>query len=439
MVAASGAGFASASRAERTRGELWAPLWERPARFAEIDRLISEGRAEYNGRQATNGLDLARSLATLGVDRGISRFVRHGFMERNGLATFAVPLGRVEVKPQEGAAVLGQLDGWALQFRYLKNPPDSVGALLRQLDDAQFAVAAGGGPLALQDVLSCAAGLDGLSTRSRAVREKVNRPLAGRLKAADWLSQLNDGSVEFELAASLASLRSGASGTSWVRDLTGPRADKSDRPPLVGGLGRRPIAVVLADCLARLAIDRQPTDADGPHWLGGARPTAATLLSVERFLVGDVDDRRIGALLAAMCLLDWRYPPILKWSAEERHAPVHPALALIAPFFHPVSHRGSSHADPAEAVLVADRSWPRLMGAGLHDRVLEQAIRRLGISGYWPLVGSADRLAGQVNPVRLAATCLIPISNSAAKALLDRCATSQPSTSTTQLPAQEAQ
>ena len=439
MVAASGAGFASASRAERTRGELWAPLWERPARFAEIDRLISEGRAEYNGRQATNGLDLARSLATLGVDRGISRFVRHGFMERNGLATFAVPLGRVEVKPQEGAAVLGQLDGWALQFRYLKNPPDSVGALLRQLDDAQFAVAAGGGPLALQDVLSCAAGLDGLSTRSRAVREKVNRPLAGRLKAADWLSQLNDGSVEFELAASLASLRSGASGTSWVRDLTGPRADKSDRPPLVGGLGRRPIAVVLADCLARLAIDRQPTDADGPHWLGGARPTAATLLSVERFLVGDVDDRRIGALLAAMCLLDWRYPPILKWSAEERHAPVHPALALIAPFFHPVSHRGSSHADPAEAVLVADRSWPRLMGAGLHDRVLEQAIRRLGISGYWPLVGSADRLAGQVNPVRLAATCLIPISNGAAKALLDRCATSQPSTSTTQLPAQEAQ
>jgi CRISPR-associated protein Csx17 len=443
IVPSSAAGFASAAQAESTRGELWAPLWERPARFAEIDRLISEGRAEYNGRQATSGLDLARSLATLGVDRGISGFVRHGFMERNGLATFAVPLGRVEVKAQPGAAVLGQLDAWALQFRYLKNAPDTVGALLRQLDDAQFAVTAGGGPVALQRVLSCAAELDALSARSRAVREKVNRPLAGRLSARDWLPQLNDGSVEFELAVSLASLRSGASGTSWTRELIGPRAGGLDRPPLVAGFGRRPIVAVLADCLARLAIDRQPADAIDPHWLAGASPIAARLLSVEAFLAGDVDDRRVGALLAAMCLLDWRYAPRLEWNGAERHRPVHPALALIAPFFHSGGRRHVSDGEPAQALLIAERSWPRLMMAGLQDRVLEQAIRRLRISGHWPLVGSAadslKRLAGQVDPVRLAAACLIPISNGAAKALLDRCATSQPSMSTTQQPAQEAQ
>ena len=438
IVASSGAGFASAAPAESTRGELWAPLWERPARFAEIDRLISEGRAEYNGRQATSGLDLARSLATLGVDRGISGFVRHGFMERNGLATFAVPLGRVEVKAQPGAAVLGQLDAWALQFRYLKNAPDTVGALLRQLDDAQFAVTDGGGTVALQNVLSCAAELDALSTRSRSVRDKVNRPLAGRLTARDWLPQLNDGSVEFELAASLASMRSSASGTSWIRDLTGPRVDRSDRPPLVAGFGRRPIVAVLADCLARLAIDSQPNDAN-EHWLSGARPIAATLLSVEAFLAGDVDDRRISALLAAMCLLEWRYVPRLERDGAERHAPVTPALALIAPFFHPVSHREASDGEPAQALLIADRSWPRLMMAGLHDRVLEQAIRRLRIGGYWPLVGSVVRLAPQVDPVRLAAACLIPISNGAAKSLRERCATAQPSASTTQQPAREAQ
>lgn len=437
IVSSSGAGFASAAGAESTRGELWAPLWERPARFAEIDRLISEGRAEYNGRQATSGLDLARSLATLGVDRGISGFVRHGFMERNGLATFAVPLGRVQVKAQVGAAVLGQLDAWAAQFRYLKNAPDAVGALLRQLDDAQFAVTQGGGPVALQSVLSCAAELDALSTRSRAVREKINRPLAGRLSARDWVPQLADESVEFELAASLASLRSGASGSSWIRDLTGPRADRSDRPPLVAGFGRRPIVAVLADCLARLAIDRQPTDAE-EHWLSGARPIAATLLTVEAFLAGDVDDRRISALLAGMCLLDWRAAPRLERDRAERHAPVNPAFAVVAPFFHPLVGGDGGDRQPVETPLIADRSWPRLMVAGLHDRVLEQAIRRLRIGGYWPLVGSADRLTLQVDPIRLAAACLIPISNGAAKSLRERCATSQPSTSTTQQTAQEA-
>lgn len=438
IVASSGAGFASAAQAESTRGELWAPLWQWPTRFAEIDRLISEGRAEYNGHQATSGLDLARSLATLGVDRGIIGFVRHGFLERNGLATFAVPLGRVEVKRQAGAVVLGQLDGWALQFRYLKNAPDAVGALLRQFDDAQFSVTAGGGPVALQRVLSFAAELDALGTRSRAVRDKVNRPLAGRLNAGDWLRQLDDGSVEFELAASLASLRSSSSGTSWIRDLTGSRAANSDRPPLVVGFGRRPLKAILADCLDRLAIDRQPDDAVEPHWLSGARPIAATLLSVEAFLAGDVDDRRISALLAGLCLLNWRYVPRLERDGADRHTPVNPALALIAPFFHPVSRREVGEDESDEALLIADRSWPRLLVAGLHDRVLEQAIRRLRISGYWPLMNSSDRLTNQVDPIRLAAACLIPISNGAAKSLRERCATSQPSTSTTQQTAQEA-
>jgi CRISPR-associated protein Csx17 len=438
IVASSGAGFASAAQSESTRGELWAPLWQSPTRFAEIDRLISEGRAEYNGRQATSGLDLARSLATLGVDRGISGFVRHGFMERNGLATFAVPLGRIEVKRQAGAAVLGDLDSWALQFRYLKNAPDAVGALLRQFDDAQFSVTAGGGPVALQRVLSLAAELDALGTRSRTVRDKVNRPLAGRLNAGDWLPQLDDGSIEFELAASLASLRSRSSGTSWIRDLTGPRAANSDRPPLVAGFGRRPLEAVLADCLARLAIDRQSGDAVEPHWLSGARPIAATLLSVEAFLDGDVDDRRIGALLSGLCLFNWRYAPRLERDGVDRHTPVNPALALVAPFFHPVSRRAADESESEAALLIADRSWPRLLAAGLQDRVLEQAIRRLRIEGYWPLMNSSERLAGQVDPVRLAATCLIPISNGAARSLRERCATSQPLSSTTQQTAQEA-
>jgi CRISPR-associated protein Csx17 len=427
IVNSSGSGYPSAAEAESSRGELWAPLWNSPTKFAEIERLISEGRADFNGKQATNGVEVARSLANLGVDRGISSFARHGFIERNGLATFAVPLGRVDVKPQKGAAVLGGIDRWVGQMRVLKNPPDSLGPLLRRLDDAQFAVARGGGAEVLQDVLVTVAAIDGLAGRSREIREKAPRPLAGLL-AKDWLTLLDDGSTEFELAVAVASLRTKRSGRSWVRALASTPADGPDRQPIVAGFGRQPVVAVLAACLARLAISRPIIDHDlqplSTHWLSGAPPVAARLASVERFVRGEIDDARLASLLAACGLLDWS-GEAEKFDRDflDRDSPTQPAFALLAPFFHPRRDN--------PGVLVADVSWPRRLIAGGVESVVADAFRKLHIAGFETVLASPGNVARDVDGLRLAAACLIPISNGAAAALATRCTVtkSQPETS----------
>jgi CRISPR-associated protein Csx17 len=429
MVNSSGSGYPSSAEAESSRGELWAPLWNSPTRHVEIERLMAEGRADFNGKQATTGVDVARSLATLGVDRGINSFARHGFMVRNGLATFAVPLGRVDVKPQKGAAVLGGIDRWVGQMRVLKNPPDSLSPLLRRLDNAQFAVARGGGAEALQDVLVTVAAIDGLAGRSREIREKAPRPLAG-LAANDWLTLLDDGSMEFELAVALASLRTKRSGRSLVRALTSTSPEGPDRQPIVPGFGRQPVVAVLAGCLARLAIGRPIADHDlqpfSTHWLNGARPVAARLASVEKFVRGETDDERLTLLLAACGLLDWSgETEKLDRDYFERESPTQPAFALLAPFFHPRKDNPGA--------LVADVSWPRKLIAGGVESVVADAFRKLHIAGFETVLASPGKVARDVDGLRLAAACLIPISSGAAVALTARCTVtkSQPETSPT--------
>ena len=134
-VAGVSAGYAT-SVVESCRGEFWAPIWRRSASAAELMRFIAEGRAEFGGRQARNGLDVARALATLGVDRGIDEFIRFAFLERNGLATYCIPVGRQKVAASErqDVAAFKQLDPWLNRVRRTKNLPASAAALLRRID-----------------------------------------------------------------------------------------------------------------------------------------------------------------------------------------------------------------------------------------------------------------------------------------------------------------
>ena len=53
------------------RAEMWLPLWETPAGYGEIRELFGEGRATVGRRPAKDGLDFARAVAALGIDRGI--------------------------------------------------------------------------------------------------------------------------------------------------------------------------------------------------------------------------------------------------------------------------------------------------------------------------------------------------------------------------------
>ena len=119
-----------------------APLWIRPARFCEIESLLSEGRAVLNGRTARDGLDFARAAASLGVSRGFREFERFGFLMRAGKAYLATPLGRRSAAPTPGARLVADLDagGWLDRVRRVGRNDEEPGAARQAIKQGRVRV-----------------------------------------------------------------------------------------------------------------------------------------------------------------------------------------------------------------------------------------------------------------------------------------------------------
>jgi len=206
----SGVGYGSASLAdeETSRAEMWLPIWNRAISSVELGMLMSEGRAQVSRRSAHNGVDFARAVATLGVDRGISSFQRYGFQVRNGLSYFATPLGRFEVRRQPQVNLLIDFDQWLDSFRSRatsEKAPGSIARALRRLEDSILALCKERGPRKVQEVL-VALGMceSALSRSSKWARNSFIRPIP--TLTPSWLQNADDGSPEFRLATSLASV-----------------------------------------------------------------------------------------------------------------------------------------------------------------------------------------------------------------------------------------
>lgn len=194
------AGFASSSLRDNGRGELWFPLWSRPASLREVRRLLGEGRATLGRRQACDGLDFARAIASLGVERGIDSFERYSFLERRGQSYVALPSGNLSVRYQPRVALLDPVARW-LEQRCLKNEePATLTAARRRLAAAVFACARTPDARHFQAVSRALAHMDALPT----LPTLLQTPCPGL--AADWITACDDGGPEVRLAAALASL-----------------------------------------------------------------------------------------------------------------------------------------------------------------------------------------------------------------------------------------
>lgn len=123
---------------EHARCELWLPLWRSPCAFSEVTVLFGEARLDVGRRRATSGLDAARALATLGVDRGLDGFERFGVLRRNGLAYLAAWLGTFDVRVMPRADLLRELDGWLASIERLDEPRADVSTGLRRLHETMF-------------------------------------------------------------------------------------------------------------------------------------------------------------------------------------------------------------------------------------------------------------------------------------------------------------
>ncbi|WP_182867232.1 type I-G CRISPR-associated protein Cas8g1/Csx17 [Rhodopirellula sp. JC639] len=139
-VRSSGSGYCSAASVDAgARGEQWMPLWPQPSTLYEVNALFREGRSRIARKPTERATDMARSIARMGVARGVDRFVRFGYIERNGLANLAVPLGRFEVRERKHQELLDEVAPWLDRLRRLagaKNAPAAFDRVHRACEES---------------------------------------------------------------------------------------------------------------------------------------------------------------------------------------------------------------------------------------------------------------------------------------------------------------
>ncbi len=420
-VRQAGVGYGSAALSDEadSRSEMWMPLWDRFTTLPELMAIFSEGRAQVGGRTARNGVDFARAVVTLGVDRGLGAFQRYGFQIRNGLSYFATPLERVPVRRNARADLLADVDSWLDRFRsraVSTNPPAPASATraLQNLEARILDLCREGRPANIQGVLIALGGCEAAMAHSLKWTKETAflRPLP--LLRPEWLREAGrgDGSTtEFRLAASLASL-SGVYGREWLPLRChlepvepGGSAEKpffkwTDNPgnDLVWHDGD--LADALNAILARRLVRAEQTDAD--RNLPDASRVPVSLADVAAFIEGDTDDALLADLLRGLSLLDWSKVGREDWPARSDGRETVPS-SLYA-LLKLCLQRPPKDENAIPLVPAIHRRAAR--GDGLEASRL--AARRLRASGFPPAV-DAIPVRGPVVQ-RTAAALLFPLS-----------------------------
>ncbi len=195
----------------RPRGEIWAPLWKKPAAFIEVMAIFSEGRLTLGNRTARTGLDAARSVAQIGLARGISSFERYSLIQPDRKMPYqATPLGRIATPAHPRRDLIADLEvgDWLGRAQRLvgnrRAAPSRARQAMRRLEDSLFQMTdAARAPEGSRNALLAIGGFVEWLATNRKAREKLNPP--PRL-SRDWIRQADDGTPEFRVAAALASL-----------------------------------------------------------------------------------------------------------------------------------------------------------------------------------------------------------------------------------------
>jgi CRISPR-associated protein Csx17 len=378
----------------------------------ELKALLGEGRAQVGGRPARNGVDFARAVATLGVDRGIGAFQRYGFQVRNGLAYFATPLERVAVRKNKLASqLLAPIDDWLNRFRgkaFTEGSPSSVQRAARALEAAIIAFCKSDEKYRVQELLvslgQCEASL---ASSWKWTREAFLSPVP--LLSSRWLRDANTGTAEFRLAAALASVR-GFHGNAAL-----PLRCHLEPVKAEGGREKRwyswtdtigpnvvwqqgDFAGILNAIFSRRLINAAK---NGSGSVSDSSVIPAYPTDIAAFIEGRTDDRLLCQLLWGMVLIDFngeyssdfKLPP-----PAELHEP--PALYVLLKLCH------SRHEIRGKSVPIVPAIHQRAR-AGDGFQASRLAARRLRASGLAPAIDSIPNCGAPV--ARTAAALLFPV------------------------------
>lgn len=389
------------------RGEVWLPLWDRPATCGELEYVFDEGMVQSHKRPTT-GTGMAIALANYGAMRGIRAFERYGTFKRKGDAHHMVSIGRIRSGGRyddDGGKVLQEIEPWLESIRARGRQmaagggklPTSIETLLRTADDAIIRYCKAKSPTSLQRILIVIGGIE----RQLALSPRLNLKPLGRL-SPEWLTACNTRTAEFRLAAALASMygrgypiRCNLERVEVPDKLSKPVKWVSENPVAsvwgVGGLVRNLIAVMERRCRDRsghkaLVQDasngtEQDTAAGKPHRaiVPLTSRVCAPVGDVVAFAEGRVNDRLIYDLLLPMSAIEYRAEFVKKihlsmsFSMPD-HVPE--AYAVLKANMPPIPP-DTGGTDP-----VFESSLTGILKAGDVETAVKIAKRRLRISGY---------------------------------------------------------
>ena len=417
------AGYASAGAEKAQRGEQWMPIWRRPSSYADISSLFAEARVQLGRQPASHPLDAARAICRLGIARGISHFNRFGYLERNGQSTFAVSLGRIRVDTNRFEHLIDDLASWLERLQRQARDSFSPARLRiaeRCVMNAVFEVLTNSDPVRSkstqwQSVLDACLEIERLQKDGIAIESGPIPSLR-----PEWLSAINDNSVELRLAVAMASAaseydRQGYPVDSirhhWIPLVPGrfPKFNKSEKK-----LAKDPRVVItgrdfLGDCAA--VVERRIIDAEksGKRSLPLVhhRNCGASLADIQQFIIGAVDDLKLFSLARALMALKWNQ--VRKEHIRSLETPI-PLLTGVLPddswlmlrLVHLSSSLNGDRTVPVESSVI------RLLRSGRSTRAIEIARRRLQSVGIKSPVSFG--YVNQTTAQRWAAALVFPLS-----------------------------
>ena len=438
-VEASAAGNSKLSQSDmdnqKGKGEVWLPLWERPASLGELKILFSEGRAELKGRQARSGVDFARAVAGLGVDRGIKSFMRFSIVEFVKAGVMATPLGLFNVTAKNNATLLREIDSWLAAMKRSCNDktPARFRSALREIeqcifDYCQYGDNEGDGTR-FQRILVRLGHAERIIASAPKFRADAKglRPL-GPL-TSDWIAAADDRSPEFEISLALASLHHPEVGGIRLNledvEIRGRQISWTDRNHAAVWTGEDLFTNLAAVLYRRVMV----ADKAGKRSAALASAHRATLASVGEFCAGNLDEKRITELLWALSLCDTRayQRPARNHDGGERL--ILPAsYRLLKLLFHAP---GSWRTDIEEKTIQPNLGILSLLRADRAPEACQRAVRLLRgkslIAMPFAMRGFPARdsewlghASSDCDSKTLAAALLIPITNLGLKALRDQ-------------------
>lgn len=404
---------------ERSGKEIWLPVWEKWASYKEICSIFNEGRMSVGGKLAEYGVDFARAAATLGADRGIHAFHRYIIVKgRIGGENYntSAHLGRFYVSDLPHTTLLQEIDAWLNRLRIHASDDDTpprFRSALRRIESSIFAYCQYGGARHFADIL-CALG----AAEMEFSRGKDLFPLAGL--DPEWISAADDGSVEFEIALSLAGIHDASGKVGLLRSNLEPvrigknkqgeqfaKWTESDREVVWSSLS---LARNMAAVLERRLMDSGRNMCES---LPFAARRTASLDAVSAFLAGETDDERIKELLWGMILIDHSktYPRLVR--EQTSSMPLPRVYALLKLLFLP----WPLHTDLGDVEVRPEPAITALLRANRLNEACALALRRLRSSGLVPMYSQQKSGAAYMtdwhvhDPTRLAAALLIPVSS----------------------------